>query len=410
MTSRETTNKITNNNSNSELATSPQTKQSRYYHNHQNLINQKRRLNYKTNKTQGNNKLNTQGKTKQTNKPNDVKSIIYKALNKAGNTENKPIISLNDVLTLSLEILRPQREQGVSYVGMKRTYFFALPDIVEYLLFFNQAMFWELEISFKNKLSKHQLKRAMQLLVKSKWIIRRGKNELATYLPNPFLAAQFLTNEDYIYLVEYARLKIDFFELLNLPLINALNQTIIKSEVTYHEYGLGSQKMYIKAFFCGYVTIKLTANNGVIYETQMPVNIHTASKIVGRRDNKPITDAYGFPHCTLPLNWKLFDVQDSREYTRKSKVSRWAKKTNECQYIHFDNSFKIVAYKDKHLYMTFRKAFDSALKSWNNKDCQYVEVSHLDVLSNLFEQRFVNNQRQAKLLDSLKLRYKPIKQ
>jgi len=151
------------NNGNSELVTRPQTKQSRHYYNHQDLINQKRRLKYSNNKLQTNNNLNTQGKTKQTNKPNDVKSIIYRALNKAGNNENQPISSLNDVLSLSLEILRPQRMRSVSYVVMKPTFIFALPDIIQYLLIYNQASFGDLEMYFSYKLnmSKKQLKKVL---------------------------------------------------------------------------------------------------------------------------------------------------------------------------------------------------------------------------------------------------------
>ena len=313
--------------------TSKHSKQLNYYYNHREQINTNRRTKYKL--TNPHNKTTNILKTK---KPNDVLEIVNSSLNEIDNSQNIPILSLFDMLKYAQTTLTPEREATL-IVPMKTTNIFVLPEIVQYTTFNEQASFGELERFFKDKVSKRQLKRAVQLLVNLKWLIRRGKNDFTVYYPNPFLTALFDNNKQFLLLAEYARLKIDFFSLLNMPLINALrsNQRIERTEVTFHKYSMGEAKPWVRAWFEGYVNIKLHAENGDIYQTYLPVNFHASPKIVGYdpKTKKPITDPYGFPHHTLNLSWSLFDVIEGREYTKKGRESRRSKDVGEYMYIPF---------------------------------------------------------------------------
>lgn len=114
------------NNGNSELVTSPQTKQSHYYYNHQDLINQKRRLKYSNNKLQTNNNFDTQGKTKQTNKPNDVQISNFNSIsslsNKATKDNLEPIYSYNDLINYGFRDVGSPECKSASYAGTMSSY------------------------------------------------------------------------------------------------------------------------------------------------------------------------------------------------------------------------------------------------------------------------------------------------
>jgi hypothetical protein len=307
---------------------------------------------------------------------------------------------------------------------MKTPFTFVLPEIVLYTTVREQASFSDLEhycnleLLCREKFSKHQLGHAVQLLVNLKWLIRRGKNDFAVYYPNPFLAALYKKNRYHVYLLaEFARLKVDFFKLLNVPLLNALksNQKIVKTEVTFHKYSMEEAKPWVRAWFEGFVNIKLNAENGDQFQTYIPVNFHASSKIVGYNPEtkKPITDPYGFPHHTLNLSWSLFDIIEGREYTKKGRETRWSKDGRDYEYIHFDNSFKILHYNLKTeygraQYLMFKKPFEYALRKWNTKSCEYVEVSSFELLEKLLHYRFAENKRRQELFEALNLNYTPI--
>ena len=383
-------------------------KQLSYYYRHKEQINHKRRINYQLTKPQ---KLKNFNITKKSNDVNNIiNSFVDSPITIVVNGQDRPVLTLFDLLDSALETLTSENSDTGHIVGMK-TSFFVLPEIVGYTTFRHGLSFGELELHFKDRVSKRQLKRAVQLLVNLKWLIRTGKNDLAVYYPNPFLSALFDQNPQWLNLAEYARLKVDFFDLLNIPLINAMrsNQRIVKTEVTFHKYKLGSHGLWIRAFFEGFVNITLHSENGRVYQTLLPVNLHASPKLEWKNRKKG-QNPYGFPHHTIPLKWLLFDVLEGRQYTKARRTSRWQKQTDlkELEYIHFDNSIKILHYVDTQQYLAFRKPFQYALKKWNTKSCEYVEVSSFAVLERLFYYRFVENKRRKELFEGLGLKFKPI--
>jgi hypothetical protein len=392
-------------------------KQLNYYYRNREQINAKRRTKYKTTINSQINKKNI------IEKSNDVfyhKNSSFSSVSKEDNNLKKSFLSFFDILNYAHTNLSPERED-IILIPMKTPYLFVLPEIVQRIVAFPQETFRNLGLYFNDKLSKHQLRHALQLLVNLKWILRRGKgshfNELTltnhetVYYPNPFLSIIWKSQQQWVFLLsEYARLKIDFFDLLNVPLIYALrsNQKFIKSEVKFHKYNRTSE--WEHAFFQGEVDIEIYAENGDMYHTYLPINFHAASKIIGydAKTKKRVTDPYGFPHHTLPLSWSLFDVIEGKLYSKKGRESRWAKEVGECEYIHFDNSIKILRYATLAQRILFEKPFEYALKKWNTKSCEYVEVSSFELLEKLFYYRFVENKRREELFDSLGLEHKSV--
>jgi hypothetical protein len=380
-------------------------KQLEHYSKNRDLINLKiPQINTKSTKSIKPNDINREKK--------DVTELINSALCIAPDGENKPILSLYDLLVCAETCFNPERQTTRS--NKMKTTFSVLPEIVQYITKFEQASFSEIKLQFKDRLSERQLRRRMPLLVNLKWLIRRGKNDFTVYYPNPFLAAMWKRDEYYrtpntFYLEEYSRLKVDFFQLLNVPLLNALKSKnkITKTEIQFVKYAI-NKTPWIRAFFEGFVNIKLYTECGNKYHTQLPVNFHASAKIIGydRESKKPVIDPYGFPHHTVPLSWKLFDIVEGREYTKKGRASRRAKEIGTYEYIHFDNSFKILHYVDAQQYLMFNAPFKNALKKWNTDTCQYVEVGDFLTLQKLFHERFVNGKRRQELFDALKLDYK----
>ncbi|GEM_PF-1951197 len=402
-------------------------KQQSYYNKNKERINKNRRKKYRANKENLN-------KNRVKNlKPNDIKNSFFSSkigeLNQLFITltqddnrteqKNKLIMSLNDLLTFSKIYLVKGREDRL-HTAPKTTRFLVLPEIVFYVGHFRIASFTDLEHYLRNRVSKRQLKRNMQLLVKLKWIVPFGRGGALTYRANPFLEALRDLDETYLLLGEYARLQIDFFDLLNLPLLNAVKsiEKIVNAKVEFHKFEMGSHAQWVRAFFEGLVSITLTFENGNIFESCLPVNKHASSKIVGydNETKKRITNPYGFYHHTIPLKWELFDIVESAEFTKKGRKTRWAKELGEYTYIHFDNSFKIIQYNKNTLYgnvqyLTFREPFEKLLdKTWSKKDvsCQYVEVSDFDTLQRLFTYRFVDGKRRIDLFDALEIKTKKI--
>jgi hypothetical protein len=422
---------------NNSCTVKPISKQSSYDRKNKKSINRKRRLRYK----QTHDKI---GKNKRKNqKPNDIKNgsfsskidslnRLYNSLNKDLNgteTESKPIMSFNDLINFARNKLEKKRK-GLLYTAPKPTRFFVLPEIVFYVGYFRSASFSDLEHYTKEKISKKQLKRDMQQLVKLKWIVPYGSGGAITYRPNPFLEALRDIDETYLLLGEYSRLQIDFFDLLNLPLLNDVKsgEKIVSAKVEFHIFEMGSHAQWVRAFFEGLVSIILTSENGIKYESFFPVNKHGSSKIVGydSETKKRMTIPYGFYHHTIPLKWSLFDIKESSEFSKKGRKSRWAKEVEEYIYIHFDNSIKViynnmedkktkrVKEKDVFLqqqYLTFGKPFEKLLKdTWSKKDasCQYVEVSDFETLQRLFTYRFIDGKRQLDLFNALEIKTKKV--
>lgn len=382
-------------------------KQLKYYYKHRPEIKLRRKNRYDNSKkthlkaitnNSNTNFLNNIEKSNVIKNPKDTPTVWSE------NKENSRVLSLFDLVCYGQNTLHPERMS--TNHALTKTTFFVLPSIVQSILFSEEATFSEIyaamELSSKeNKLSNRQLRRRLQLLVNLKWLIKRD----VFYYPNPFLVELWNKNKKFTFnLVESARLKIDFFHLLNIPLLNAKNsnQQILKTEVKFKNYQRTSE--WHHAFFEGQVNITMVAENGDVYSTCLPVNFHASSGLDGYcKVNK-----YKFPHHTIPLSWSLFDVSEGKVYTKKGRTSRWSKNIEDYEYIHFDNSIKILCYPTRAQRLLFRDPFIHSLKKWNTKTCQYVEVSSFKLLDELFHYRFVKNLRRSQLFEALDLSYKPI--
>ena len=365
-------------------------KQLSYYHRNSVRINKNKRKKYKQNIAKENRvyKYNKSRVSK--------KSFYYSNIRKEIEqyNDNKPILSLNSLVSLSYNKLLPEYKYTHDNCTVTSR-FSALPSIVAEALLQDGLFYSDFEKAFSN-ISTRQLQRNLQLLVKLKWLVRWGNFDYTQYYANPFLLALYRKRETYASLCWFTKFRIDFFDLINIPLLNALDQKVTLAETNFSSYFGKAQ--WIKAFFEGQVRIKLHTANG-IFETIMPVNLHGANKREGKTNNP-----YGFPHHTIPLNWRLFDILSSSEYQ------------NGNTYIHFDNSFKIIKYEASknswgyHNYITFKKPFEKLLEDkkngWNTKTCQYVEVSDFEILQRLFNERFVNGKRRNDLFDALGIQYK----
>jgi hypothetical protein len=400
-----------NDNSNSKSNVDAKiSKQLRHYYKHKNKINKNKRKQYNDNKIT-NSRVSKDSKTKhKKQKPRDSKnySFYYNLRKKIEQySDSKPVLSLNSLLVIACTKLVPTDEYFLNPYAVTAS-IFARPSLVEEVLAHDGQYYYELKTKFPT-LSARQLQRNLQKLVKDKWLVRWGRGNFTNYYPNPFLLALYRRDKQYVFLGEYSRLNLNFFDLLNIPLIGALNQNVTLAETKFSSYV--SQDAWVKAFFEGQITVKLQTDVG-IFETILPVNLHAAnklngSKIVGKdkktKENivKTVTNPFGFPHHTLPLAWCLFDILESSEYQ------------NGSTYIHFDNSFKILKYESAKNswgnwnYLNFKKPFEKLLENvWSTKNCQYVEVSDFDLLKRLFHERFVNQKRRKDLFDALGIEIK----
>jgi hypothetical protein len=410
-------NKLNSNSDSNLIENKILTKGQRYYNRHSKRINKDRRKNYKLIKT--NQKKNDKNKVKKL-KPKTIFKPFFPSENSEiclSNLENKglryglvdkikAIMGFNELLEFSSECLSKD-ECITNNSGTKPTSFFDRPEIVFYVADFKQRSYSEIEDHFKSKLSSKQVKRSLQLLVNLKWLVRENRADLTSYRVNPFLEALKDLDEQYLTLCFYTKLEIDFFDLLNVPLINAVRsgKKIVNAKVEFDKFEMGSHAQWVRAFFEGLVHLELHTETGT-YETYLPVNKHASSKIIGydHTSKKPITSNQ-FYHHTIPLRWSLFDILESSEFGKN------------CTYIHFDNSFKIIAYQDnkKDAYgyyqdLMFRKPFEKIFEikkgCWSTENCQYIEVSDFETLQKLFTYRFVDEKRRSKLFDSLGISYK----
>lgn len=385
-------------------------KHKKYYNKNKDKINTTKLINYQINKPHYKiTSLSTQNTNKKYQKSNDLITyyIDYFRLDKLElETENKPILSFYDLLEYAWDNLHPQKSVSSS-IPMKPR-FFVLPLILISMM--EQGDITSLDFIPNFGLTEQQLERYMQLLVNLRWVIRRGKNDFASYYVNPFLSVLYEDlGRQALGLTFFTQLKLDFFDVLNMPLVSALKsrQKIKNSKVEFYKFGLGSHSQWVKAIFEGYVNIELIADNGDIYQTYLPSNFHACPKLQWENKQKKL-NSYGFPHHTIPLSWKLFDIIEGRTYSKKAREKRRSKEVGECEYIHFDTSFKILHYSDLMRRLSFTYAFKYALEKWNKGANQYVEVSSFNLLEKLFYYRFVENKRRTELFDVLNLKYKPI--
>jgi hypothetical protein len=397
---------------------SPSSKQLTFYYRHRDKINRARRTHYKITHNRDKCKAKKQ-------KPNDRDRLsLYNQINAINQSLNrcktdrdgkkKVILELNDLLNLAYDQIAP----NLDYSQIHRTTTtrnFARPFLAFQIAGNWEQFFWQIESEFKDAYSKRQLRRALNDLLQLKWIVRLGRGDMTRYRANPFLEALTDVNRNWLMLCYYTQFDIDFFDLLNIPLINAQKEKIVDAKVSFHEYK-GKHAQWVQIFFEGFVTIKLTAQDGSFFRSHLPVNRHAGSKITGYNPEtkKPLINQIGNYHHTIPLKWELFEVKESVEFSRKGRKSRRAKVVEKYIYVHFDNSIKLLCYDKidnefgRYGYRVFGKPFEELLKNiWSKKNynCQYVEVSDFEVLQQMFTYRFVDGKRKAELFDALGIHY-----
>jgi hypothetical protein len=209
--------------------------------------------------------------------------------------------------------------------------------------------------------------------------------------------------------MEYARFKIDFFEIFNIPLKSALSHKIKTVEIKHFPIREG----YFNPIFKGWVVITLVLEDGRKTFTILPYNVHAQSKIVGRQQDKPVVNPCGLQHICLPLSWSIFDVNKPSYYGPKQRRSHHKGKLNKpLEYIHFDNSLSIMHQPKGLTYMLWEKEIhkmeEDSLRWWNGKGKEYVEFCSFDTLQRLFETRFVEGKRGLDIFHAMGLTHKKL--
>lgn len=372
---------------NSIRETSPNSRQLNYYYRNKETINKKKRNNYRKNQL--------------TNIPSNQKScncnedfLKYKTgYLDLDVSENKPILSLISLCKRAYDTRCPETENS-SNIGSKSTFsFYQKHTKIDSEL--QEIIFWMskrpmLDFSFADfkfifsHINIHTLRRKIQKLVNLKWLLRTGHGDIAFYVLNPFFEKLLELNESYIWLSSYASLKMDFLDLLNIPLISFLKsgRKAKKIEITPIKSRIG----LIKTIFnYGYVRIKIHTDSET-YEAIYPVNLHGRTVFSGKPERNFI------PEYCLPINWSLFDVKDCKTFSKK--------KNKKTFFIHFDNSISILV-NHSNYYFDYRQ-WSNSLKKWQT--CQYIEVRSFEDLKELFEFRFVKGYRRNELFNNLDMK------
>lgn len=279
-----------------------------------------------------------------------------------------------------------------------------LTDIVRFVTIHHYVTYPELYKRY-SYVNRRTLRRYLNELQRLRWIRRFAK----AYHTNPFFLNLLDHDKQFWWLMEYARFKIDFFEIFNIPLKSALEHKIRAIEIGHYKIRMG----YFNPIFDGVVCIKLETEAGRQLQTTLPYNVHAQSKIVGRQRNKPVVNACGIQHICLPLSWSIFDIVKPSYYGSNRKRSHHLGTPNKpFEYIHFDNSISIMHQPKGSTYMLWEKEIHKmekdSLKWWNGKGKEYVEFCSFDTLQRLFEVRFLDGKRSPDIFHAMGLTHKKL--
>lgn len=235
------------------------------------------------------------------------------------------------------------------------------------------------------------LREYLKQLQELKWIRRHGRE----YHINSFLSDLIEKEPEFRPLFEFASLKLDLFDILNLPLLSIMVQRVKKIEIQYYEYW----ERYTKEIFKGLIFVIGELESGQRFDTILPVNLHGQATF-GKEY---------LPHYCIPLKWQLFDIQQASFYSTNNKRSHHKGAINQKnEFIHFDNSISLLFLPKGKIYFLWQKKFfeqrKTSIKHWQGYE--YLEVNDLEVLKRLLTERFVNGKRGLDLFDSLNMTYK----
>lgn len=384
----------------------PISKQLAHYNKNKDKINDQRKINYrnKVGKTKNNrDKINTPCPDL------DCKNTALSELERTPNKRYSRILTMTDIVNLAVEIHKGNlTNQPIIYQfgnlskgKAKRQRIRKEPiytEILEYIRENNFALKaatpnWKSETEIYNQfknIKPRTLRSKLIKLQKLHWIRRHGRD----YHLNPFLFQLFKIDENFILMLEFASLKIDFFDVLNLPLIEAPKSKIINTKIVYKEV---SDK-YFNEIFKGKLLVTLTLEDGSKAQTLLPVNVHPQN-------------AYGekVAHYCIPLDCSLFDLMDEPYYSTDIKREHRKQAFNQNWNIHADKSLTIPYTVKKSTYTLMQKTFFerkvTSIKHWQNR--VYLETDRPENLNRLLNERFINQKRGTELYQALGMTSKP---
>jgi len=361
-----------------------------------------RPANYCTTRFEHNNQPNNQQPLLFNQQKQQTPILCYKYVQASRKSQNNQELSLFNLV----ENLKCATKQHV-YNGIEKSqilkprYGRIEPEMTKALIWIGgsagQGFSWLLR-AFKGEITKKQLKRILAKLIKLKWIIRIDK----VYYLNPFLEALIRMKPAFRIFFRIASLQVDFFDLLNYPLLklielrkkNTKAYRVERIELKIRKFRRGEANIRCRAFFWGFCLIRLhLADNRGIVETILPINLHGQYIFTKNRFEREL-----LPHFTIPLKWKIFGVKEAQF------VSGWQDNLQKTLFIHFDNSIKVLAHPDMLIRLSLTRKFNKALEYWQNYE--YVEVNDLRFLEEIFKARFIENKSGLKLFRRLGLTVK----
>ncbi|WGM89558.1 MAG: hypothetical protein NUK63_00070 [Candidatus Bathyarchaeum tardum] len=387
-----------------------QSKQLRYYYRHRKDRLEYQRRYYNQQKTANNNQQNNNENTIANNEKSHMcKLICSDAPIDTKKAQNKPILSVFDLVCAVLDYRKTGKEDTLLYCakttleGKKKRRIRVDPQhtqIMEIMGYCRRTDFMDLEVYAKD-IKKRKLKRILQSLVTKKWLVRQGRGNYAVYSLNPFL--EFLLKKDVQFwcLLDFASFKIDFFDLLNLPLVNFVKAKKLakKIDIDYIETRIGT----ITSFFAGFVQIEFIMQNGKRFINYLPCNLHAQPLLKWQYTQSGkyrTTNYHGMRHYCLPISWKLFDIKECKYF------KKFDQQLGKTVYIHFDNSISLLCNEDKVISFIFVDYWKKALEKWQGYT--YLEFREFDTLKKLFNARFVKGKRREELIAELGLKLKRI--
>ena len=434
------------------IANSNASKQLTYYHKNKEKINQQRREKYRLSKLARKQQINLKFKSKSQNteiKPNnDIEVNVNKnaVKHKKKKTHFQPvkdnnieILSLEDLINLvsACNEVNPEITKKVLSLPVKTTYQtgktkrirpnFKLGTIIRTVLARKWLWFNEiipamdktskefLDYKLNNLFNRHEdkehqqeqtikrrtLRRYMQKLTDLHWVVRSGNGQFTSYWINPFLLALFEMAKDSVNLCEYASLGLDFFDMLNLPLINILKSKKNLKDVVISFYSFrkdGTYDMFVKEWFRGALLLNFIFEDGAEELTMLPVNLH-GHQVYNGLDQKGKQKYRLFEHNCVPVKWQVFDIDKASYFSKQGAKER----VN----IHFDNSFSLLVDKDNYgkstpYYRNWITDWEHSAKKFDG--CEYLEFNDFSLVEELFKARFVKQKRKQELIEELGLK------
>lgn len=221
------------------------------------------------------------------------------------------------------------------------------------------------------------------------WIIKCR----SVYRVNPML--EYILDKHEMYsILEYAKYKIPFFNLLAYPLKIIAEGEISEFKIRY----VKRNQRPLKPIFRGFLLISATLKDETKIQTVLPVNYHWGGWLKqGDKKRKII------PHYTVIVPWENFDIKEATFLSGNYDYTE-----HQTQVIHFDNSIKLCYIPDYGSYLWWKYPFEKAVDEWNGK-YEFIESNSTNMIEKLFMLRFKHGLRRKELFKELGLKVKDFK-